>query len=377
MSRRTEVPITSDVLRWAVAESGLSSAEVSKAADVEEAEFESWLRDDGKPSVTQIKRVAAKLHRQVAVFLLPAVPAQTGLQIEFRHPIGQSARPLSPVERRYLRRARRLQEAHAWLTREMERGPARLLARSTSVQPEEVAHAVRSQLGVSTAAQFEWKTASVAFDVWRGAVEALGVTVVLFPMGVESCRGFSLWEDVSPLVAINTAWKDEARIFTLFHELGHLVTRTNSACSESPATPDSRDPVERWCEEFSAALLMPGGSVRGTAHISSLQALSAIARQHKVSLRAMAIRLIGLGRATWDLYREIPPASDAKPKGGGGGTGRNRREIRQDELGGRGTEIFVAAVQRDIISESQALDYLDIPAAEFEQLRSVVWTVSP
>lgn len=375
MVRRTEVPITPDVLRWAVAESGVSSAEVSKAAAVDEAEFEAWLQDKAKPSVTQIKRVATKLHRQVAVFLLPSVPTEPRPQIEFRHPIGQGARPLNAVECRYLRRARRLQEAHAWLMQELEREPAQLPARALSTEPEQAAQSVRLRFGISASDQFQWKTASAAFDVWRNAVEALGVTVVLFPMGTDSCRGFSLWEDVSPLIAVNTAWRDEARIYTLFHELGHLITRTNSACSESPATPDSRDPVERWCEEFAAALLMPRESIRGPAQVSDIPTLSGLARQHKVSLRAMAIRLIGLGKASWNLYREIPPASDAKSQGGGG-TGRNRREIRQDEIGGRGTEIFVAAVQRDIISESQALDYLDIPAVEFERLRSEAGTVS-
>ncbi|MBI1876123.1 MAG: ImmA/IrrE family metallo-endopeptidase [Acidobacteria bacterium] len=188
-----------------------------------------------------------------------------------------------------------------------------------------------------------------------------------------SCRGFSLWSDVAPLIAVNSAWRDEARIFTVFHEFGHLITRTNSACSEAPATPESRDPLERWCEEFGAAILMPRDAIRLPARVTDLATLSRLARELKVSLRAMAIRLIGLGHAGWDLYRTIPPASDAKPRGGGG-TGRNRREIRQDEIGWRGTELFVAAVQHDIISESQALDYLDIPAAEFERLRSLTPT---
>jgi Zn-dependent peptidase ImmA (M78 family) len=375
MSRRTEIPITPEVLRWAVAESGVSVAEVSKAAGVEEEEFQAWLDKRAKPSLTQIRRVAGKVHRQVAVFVLPSVPSETRPHIEFRHPIGQGARSLNPVERRYLRRARRLQEAQAWLTNELEREPAQLPSLLLSTDPEQAAAGMRSRFAISTSDQSKWKNASAAFDVWREAVESVGVAVMLFPMGRDSCRGFSLWDDVCPLIAGNTAWREEARIYTLFHELGHLITRTNSACSEAPSTPDARDPVERWCEEFAAAVLMPRESIRVANQVVDLTTLAKLAQRHKVSLRAMAIRLIGLGKASWNLYREIPAASDAKPQSGGG-TGRNRREIRQDEIGGRGTEIFVAAVQRDIISESQALDYLDIPAAEFERLRNVVGTTS-
>ncbi len=371
MGKKTLVPITPEVLRWAVAESGLTSGEVSKAAGVEPEDLEDWLQGTESPSITEARKMAAALHRQLAVFLLPKVPQTTVPAIEFRHPIGQASRALSPVERRFLRRARRLQEAQAWLVRELERDTPRLPALSTEHEPEAAARTLRSQLGVEPSVQFRWKTPSVAFDGWRSALEPLGVTVLQFAMGEKSCRGFSLWDDAVPLIAVNTFWRDEARIYTLFHELGHLVTRTNSACTEATTTPDRRDPVERWCEEFAAAVLMPGESLSGLPAATDIRTLATLAAQYRVSLRAMAIRLIGLSRATWTLYRDIPVASDRKT-GGGGGTGRNRREIREDEVGPRVTEIFVSAVQRDIISESQALDYLDIPAVEFERLRDAV-----
>jgi hypothetical protein len=102
--------------------------------------------------------------------------------------------------------------------------------------------------------------------------------------------------------------------------------------------------------------------------VDSLSVLSREARRMKVSVRAMALRLISLRKASWPLYQSIPPAADAKRRGGAGGTGRNRAEIRADEFGRRTTELFVAAVQRDVISRSQALDYLDIPSGAFERL---------
>ena len=87
----------------------------------------------------------------------------------------------------------------------------------------------------------------------------------------------------------------------------------------------------------------------------------------KVSLRAAVIALIHGRLATWELYREIPQTYDAKPKMGGG-TGRSRREIREDQFGKRTAGLFVTAVHRDVISRSQALDYLDIPDVEFDRI---------
>lgn len=372
MGRRVEVPITPSVLKWAIAESGYTEPEVSSWIEGGEETLASWLEGKVRPSLTEMKDVAGKLRRQLATFLLPAPPTDAELSVKFRHPVGGHQRSLNPIERRYLRRASRLQDAHAWLLAELGKQPLDIPRASLAVAPEDTGKRIRESLGIGFDQQFQWRSASVAFDAWRDAIERLGVVVVLFPMGNVSCRGFSIWSDAAPLIAVNTAWKDEARIFTLFHELGHLVTRTDSACAigeVATGTPD--EPAERWCETFAAAVLIPLVGAPALPGVTDLRHLSRLANQYKVSLRAMAIRLIGDGKANWSLYRSIPAAADNKREGGGGGTGRNRREIREDEFGHRGTGVFVEAVRREIITTSQALDYLDIPVAEFAQLEPV------
>src|SRR5690606_10048362 len=110
-----------------------------------------------------------------------------------------------------------------------------------------------------------WRSASAAFDAWRSALERLGVLVLLFPLGEENCRGFSLASGLAPVIAVNTAWNDQARAFTLFHELGHLMTETASACASAPpaSVAGAWDPAERWCERFAAATLVPEPAARG------------------------------------------------------------------------------------------------------------------
>lgn len=366
----TLVPITPEVLDWAIDESGYSRAEVADAADVDVSALEAWLTGEAQPTTTQTRRIAGKLHRQFAVFLLPAPPAGEALSVRFRHPLGtREARELNPTERRYLRRARRLQEAESWLVGELRWERARVPELSLNAGVESAAMAVRDLLGVTIDAQQAWPSASVAFDEWRAALEALGVVVMQFALGQNSCRGFSLWDERAPVIAVNTAWRDEARIFTLFHELGHLVTRTNSACATAPLASSAGDPAERWCEAFASAALIPEVALGAVDHVGDLGALSALARRFRVSVRATAIRLIALERASWKLYESIPAASDAK-RAGGGGSGRNRAEIRLDEFGHRTSDLFVAAVKADVISESQALDYLDIPSEAFEDIFS-------
>ena len=375
MSRGIEVPVTPSVLRWAIEESGYDAGEVAVAAGVALPVLNKWVSGDRKPNLTQARKLASKLHRPFAALLLPAPPEVRPLSVEFRRPMADQ-RALNPSERRHLRRAARFQEILSWLATELEIEKPRTFSATANDDPVEVAAAVRQVLGISTTEQKAWSTPAVAFDRWRAALEASGYLVFLFSIGKDSCRGFSLWDELAPVVAVNTSWNESARTFTLFHELAHLITRTSSACVESFRTTSGTDPVERWCERFAADFLMPVREVEAvlrqcgwqpSGRVTDLSTAGKIASRYKVSLRAAVIRLIELGAATWPLYDQIPRISDNKPPSGGG-SGRNRTQIREDQVGVRATSLLLAAVENDVLSRSQAVEFLDIPDAAFDQL---------
>src|SRR5262249_11625660 len=126
-----------------------------------------------------------------------------------------------------------------------------------------VAAAVRRRLGIAIDDQLSWDSASEAFQEWRDAVEKQGIFVFLLAMGRDACRGFSLYDDRAPIIAINTWWNAAARSFSLFHEYAHLVTRTSSICAQDGRLDiaNTADPAERWCEEFGASILLPADDV--------------------------------------------------------------------------------------------------------------------
>jgi Zn-dependent peptidase ImmA (M78 family) len=264
----------------------------------------------------------------------------------------------------------------SWIAGELGLDAPRTPSGSISDDPAPLAHKTRELLGVSTAEQLGWSSSAIAFDHWRSALEDAGHVVLLFSIGKASCRGFSAWDPRAPVIAVNTAWNEEARIYTLFHELGHLITGTSSACVESMRTSEHGDPTERWCERFAAEVLMPRTDVDAAlrqlgwtegARITNLETAAALARRFRVSLRAAVIRLVTIGAATWELYDQIPVVADKKPEVGGG-TGRSRTEIREDQFGERVASLLVDAVERDVISRSQAVDFLDIPDSAFDDL---------
>ena len=253
-----QVPITSRVLQWAVDESGYSLEElVAKTSPY----LHKWMSGEKRPTVGELRKLARVLKRPLATFLLPAPPADPlrPSNVEFRHPCFIQRSELNPDERRAVRDALRQQAVLSWLVAELGLLPAPLPRFGLKSNAAESGEQLRTLLKIPVQEQEEWPSASKAFRRWRDAIEGLGIFVFVYPMGGDSCRGFSIWDERAPVIAVNSGWNIQARIFSLMHELGHLVTRTNSACLEQGGSRFSKtdDAAERWCEAFAAPLLVP------------------------------------------------------------------------------------------------------------------------
>jgi len=380
MGKPTLVPVTASVLDWAVKESGYEPQKVAAKVGVSTEKLAAWAHGVTQPTLTEFRKLANVLKRTPATFLLPGPPAKSAASIEFRRPSGIDRKSLNATERVYLREARRLQELLGWLQNELQESASPLPhIRIDADNPEIAADRARTLLlPVLSSSASAWSSPTKAFHSWRRGLEGIGVLILSFPMRRDAVRGFSIWDARLPVIAVNTAWRVEARTYTLFHEFGHLLTRTASACIEAGrrfARP--ADGVERWCEEFSAAVLLPRQEVErflardlgrpANLPITDLDVPSRLATRFKVSLRAATIRLIEMKLAKWDLYNQIPVPSDDKPKGGGG-RGRDRSEIREGQYGDRAVGLFVRALHRDILGRTDVLDALNISDLDLSKL---------
>lgn len=382
MARSTPIPITPEVLDWAIRTSGYAQSEIADGLGISTATLKAWLSGNEKPGLTPLRHLAAFLKRPLATFLLPAPPRSASIHVEFRHPPGETRRSLNAVEMNYLREASRLQRGIAWVLSQVGEAPLPFSSVSTLDDHERVAGEERQRLRVSIEEQLRWATHSQALQAWRSAFEQRGIIVCLLPMGKDSSRGFSLWNEYAPLLAVNTRWNQQARIFTLFHEYAHLITRTSSSCVGhiSVRIRPGEDQVERWCERFAAAFLAPWRAIesmltqnfrwRVGTQIDDLRTAQKLANKFHISVRAMTLRLIDHNVATWDLYKQIPEYVDDK-SGGGGGGGRTRLQIRQDEYGDHPSRVLIRALQNDVLSRTDVLSYLDVADSDLDSLTSL------
>ena len=87
-------------------------------------------------------------------------------------------------------------------------------------------------------------------------VESYGVAVFQISLNQDNLRGFSITDDIMPVIVIKRGGEQATtKIFTLFHELGHIILNEGGLCDISLDVSSPR--IEQWCNAFAAELLVP------------------------------------------------------------------------------------------------------------------------
>jgi hypothetical protein len=238
MATATLVPITGAVLEWAMDQGGYGDEDVANRCRVTPALVAQWRSGDAQPTKTQFSQLVALLKRPSMFFFLPDPPVDIGIPPSFRHPPGeQIQRRLLPVEARAIRTARRLQRISAWVLRKRGKEPTELPRLSTDRTPERAALVASEHIDWQVSNQLRARNPSVVVEQLRELFEDMGLLVLHLSLTADGCRGFSLYSEYTPLIAINTHYDAPARVFSYIHELGHLLTRTDSICSRLVVQP--------------------------------------------------------------------------------------------------------------------------------------------
>jgi Zn-dependent peptidase ImmA (M78 family)/transcriptional regulator with XRE-family HTH domain len=374
--------VTSEVLKWAIEESGYSAEDLAASLKLDAATVEAWITGDDRPTQGQFTKLAERLHRPKSIFFLPEPPKTGGVPPRLRSAVGRTTRQLSAAELLHVRRARRMQRLLSLLERD-EHGEAVEMPDVTVTSPADIAGArLRTWLRVTLQEQRDWSTAREAFDAWRHALERRGVVVMELQLGGDGLRGFSLADDFAPLVAVNTRENLQARIFTLLHELAHLGSGTGTSCLEDVMHGPGADEVERWCDGVASAAVLPQDALHAELQAAAVTAepdfalVREIAAKFNVSLRATAVALIRSGLAADTLYADVEEAAPTADfdKGFGRAGSQRAPKRRLNEVGPRAAMAVLRALSDHRLNELEARRYLRLDGAEIVELADEIGT---
>lgn len=368
------------VLVWARERWGLDVGEAASALGIEEARLEAIERGDRPLEFELLDQMTKVYHLGFTNFVLREPPRTFADPKDFRT-VGGEAPRYSTEMRQAITLTQVDQDAATDLAQELGRPVAPDLERATLSQDiEELAAGQRALLGVADDAQRDWKDFRAAFWQWRVRIEGLGILVFLRAFPREDCRGFSSWPDgLMPAIVVNRNEEPQAQVFTLLHEYAHLLLRQPGLCDQNDLDDQAR--VERFCNRFAAAALMPRDTVRRLVEELGLPArqdwergdVGKLARSLKVSRPAAMLRVEELGIAARGSYGRLGYDRDDdtwRPERKGGG-GSNAPYVRRhlNRLGTSYVQLVFNALEARLIDDTDADLHLDLRIKHFEDLR--------
>lgn len=326
MSRKSlEVSIEPRILIWARESIGRSIQEVARRLNISENSISGWELGQKKPTLLQLEKLAKTVYkRPLAVFFLSAPPVDPPLPVDYRILPTDKRLPFSAKTRLAIRRARRLQSLATELTEDLSKGIFGSGTVRLSDNPEDVAVKIRQEFQINIDKQLGWKDSSEAFNIWRRFLEKQGILIFQMSLPIEDAiRGFSLADGKIPTIVLNIKDSMNGRIFSLFHEYAHLLLNESGICNMEERDNLQKDKeIEKFCNHFSAAFLVPKNDLLNHYSIKSIKQYSKIsdellegtANDFKVSREVVLLRLVAFGLCPWDLYKQKHEEWEGKRK---------------------------------------------------------------
>ena len=321
----TRVAVTQSVLSWALRRADRPGEEVAKRFP----KLGEWMSGDAQPSLPELEKFASFTHTSLGALVMPEPPDEVLPIADMR------TRQSTAIERpsgNLLDTIDRYQQFQDWYhDYALEQGAEKLPflgSVSTADDPHMVAHRVRELLLLD-------QITATTPDQWRRdivkALEDVGVLVMMSgivgnnthrPLSTDEFRGFSLYDDLAPLIFVNLAGESYgAQNFTLVHEFAHLLAGHSALSGGDNLLGGTGE--EAWCNRVAALALLPDDALVAFDAAQSMQDYRVAARRFGVSAEVALHRLHGVCRINEERYYELLDAVRAdyggKKRSSGGG----------------------------------------------------------
>jgi Zn-dependent peptidase ImmA (M78 family) len=361
---KNSLPINPTVLRWARERAGFSMEDAKLAFK----KIEAWEAGEAFPSYAQLEQLADKFKCPVAVFFFPKPPNVPAIEQSFRTLSSADLAAMPRSIRLLLRKGQAMQLNLAELNDGKNASPkliTRDLKFTQATSLDRIAVEVRRYLGISLEEQVSWKGPEQALDEWREAFAQAGVFVFKDAFHAVSHFGFCLYDDEFPIVFVNNSSAKSRQIFTLFHELGHLLFHTSGIDGLDDQfirrLPANEQRIEVICNGLASRLLVPDDAFDHVMAAKSADRAGAaeLAAYFKVSREVIYRKMLDRGLIDQQEYIEASRwwASQVKPPKPGSGNYYNSQYA---YLGRRYVDLAFTRYHQRRFDEVQLAEYLNI-----------------
>lgn len=299
MARSSKIKVSPIILKKLRKNSGYSIEELAKKLDVTVEKIVQV--EEGKDSftLTQIKKLTDIYKVPLAAFFskdIPDIPSLPDYRIN-------RERKLNPEVNIAIRRAKYLSEEIKELSGKVSKIPS-----FTDRSPEKIARSFRKYLEIEIPKK---RKAREILEFYKEVLEdRLNILIIEYPLKADDVRAFSIFSDLAVIV-LNESDEPQVKLFSLFHEVAHLLKRESGICSIDIEA--EKYEVERFCDKFAAEFLVPAEDLvteLGVKEEPTDEEMRKIAKHYGVSLQVMMLRLLELGIITKERYQKFKERFD-------------------------------------------------------------------
>ena len=303
------VDIRPALLSWARERSGVLVDDLTRKFP----KYPQWEAGEVRPTWRQLESFAKTTMTPLGYLFLPEPPEETLPIPDFRTVRDTPVPRPSP---NLLDTVQAMQRRQDWLRETLlDEGVEPLsLVGAANLQDDPLA--IAAQMRAAIGLEGDWaenvRTWRDAVGELRRAIDGTGVMTVINgivgnnthrKLSVREFRGFALCDEYAPLIFVNGADYESAKMFTLIHELAHVWIGRGGLSDFDSLAPNGND-VELFCNKAAAEFLVPAhdlglcwGNVAATA-----EPFNVVARRFKVSPVVAARRALDLELITRDAF---------------------------------------------------------------------------
>ena len=315
MAKTIPALVTPEVLVWARNLDRFTIAEAAARIHVTEEKLESWENGLAHPTLHQAKELAKFYRVPFVYFYLPDTPKKTK-RIE-----PSDFRTFGNIGNQF-----EMSRELRWLLRDIEDRRDALLELYTmdgkdplpfnfylsdTTSAEEMANQIRSYIGITAPIQLKFRKPETALAFCVEHLELKDVLVFQAArIDPHEMRGLSIGYDVVPIIVLNRKDEYSARLFTLVHELAHIVLRNTGICNDV-SVDGASSKIEQFCNEVAGLVLVPNQELKTHQAITQIKKyglddayVRSIARDFAVSREVIINRLCAINVISKAVYLE-------------------------------------------------------------------------
>lgn len=324
MTQKAIAKINPEILQWAREQCGLTF-EQAVGSNFNPEKLRKAENGEIFLTFNQLLTIANKYGRNPAFFYLNKIPKDELID-DFRTPSSLKVK-FTPKLRKfimYVKEKRKLALEYKFYDKEYEY----LYVNSINLEDNitDVAKIISNVLKINLKERKSWRDKYSALREWITAIEAIGILIFqISRIEQNEMRAFSISETPFPVIALNRGDSPLGRIFSLIHELCHIMLEKGGICTYRTKD-EEHFKVEKFCNAVAGEVLVPTSSLlnqkivknHGTSKIWEERELGSLKRVYWVSSEVLLRRLLTLNLTSKKYYQEMKKEWEQRLSSAGG-----------------------------------------------------------